>query len=178
MVYAAMRRLRLYLLLVGICLLSLPFTGNLAAQQMMVPENIQAALLDKILPFAPRLADEATIKLLIVYDPGTRTLAERQAAAMSPRWQVDLVLEQNSATQIQEYDVVYFYKASKPLLEACKEHKVLSVSGNRELAENGSVSLAIGLANDKPRLFVNISSLRAEEHNFSPEVQRIASVTR
>ena len=48
--------------------LSFTVTGNIFCQDMPMPENIQAALLTKVLKFNPNISGKAKISLLIVYN--------------------------------------------------------------------------------------------------------------
>ena len=57
------------LLYLGVFLLSI---NHGYSQNMPVPENIQAALLPKVIKFNPSLAEKKTIRMLIVYDSNSR----------------------------------------------------------------------------------------------------------
>ena len=58
----------------------------------------------------------------------------------------------------------------------CKSHRVLSISGTPRNAEEGYISVAIGLYTDKPRIYINLTSLKAEDNDISAELLRFAQV--
>lgn len=62
-------------------------------------------------------------------------------------------------------------------LELCTTHQALSISGVPELAQSGSVSIAIGLgADNRPQILVNARRLQSEQHKFSADLLRIAKL--
>lgn len=150
----------------------------LFAQNVRIPENIQGALLEKALKFNTRLSQETNISMLIIYSENSQVSAERQRRAVSSHWTVSMALDVTSVTDLSAYDLVYFMPGTEKQALSCKEYDVLSVSGTSLSVEQGLVSMAFGLQNDKPRIFVNISSLKAEGHSFSSEILRIMQVTK
>jgi len=147
-------------------------------QNVLIPENIQAALMEKALKFNTRLADKTDISMLIIHDENSRVSAERQSRTSNSAWSVTLSMDILSVGDLEAYDLVYFMPGTEKQARECKKHKVLSDTGISAYVEQGLISIAFGLRNDKPRIFVNISSLKAEGHSFSSEILRIMQVTK
>jgi hypothetical protein len=58
----------------------------------------------------------------------------------------------------------------------CKNNKVLSVAGVSGYAEQGFVSIAFGIMNNNPKIYLNLTSLGKEGQSLSSEILRIATV--
>ena len=65
---------------------------------------------------------------------------------------------------------------TKPQYSLCRQYKVLSVTGTSDFVENGQVSIGFGLKNNKPIIFVNLSSLEKEGQSLSTDILRIAKI--
>lgn len=148
----------------------------LQAQTMPIPANIQAALMTKVLKFNSKLADKPSIKMLVVYDASSRLGKDELVNELVKSMEVKAVVSSELGSFIHDYDVVYFMPGAQENWSLCKENKVLTIAGVSKYAEDGTVSIAFGLQNDKPKIFVNISSLKSEEQNLSSELLRIAKV--
>ena len=149
---------------------------KLSAQVMPVPINIQAALMSKVLKFNSKLAEKSSIKILIVYNADSKICKDEMVAELVKSMEVKAINPSELEASIKGYDVVYFMPGAQENWNLCKENKVLTISGISKYTEDGSVSIAFGLLNDKPKIFVNISSLKAEEQNLSSDLLRIAKV--
>ena len=148
------------------------------SQTINLPENIQAALLEKVLRFDSRLGDKESIKMLILYDSKSKVRAERQKNALPSYWDVSLYSDLYAPGDLSQFDLVYFMPGTEFKANLVKEYGILSVSGVPAYVKTGLVSMAFGLENDKPKIFMSISSLKRENHSFSAEILRIVKVNR
>lgn len=150
--------------------------GLCYSQTMFVPENIQAALLPKVLKYNPSLNQNQKIKMLIVYDSyslaSKNALIKELSVIMDPKAILTPDLEKN----IADFDLVYFMPGLQNLASMCKTKGVLSVAGISEYVENGQISLAFGVMNNKPKIFINLTSLEKEGQSLSSEILRISKV--
>ena len=145
-------------------------------QDMPIPIKIQSALLVKILKFNPKFADKETLNMLIVYTINTKSYKDELVGYLSEHMGLDAAKPTEIDESIKNYDLVYFMPGTQSKAVLCKTHKVLSVTGISEFAEDGTISLAFGIQNDKPKIYINLTSLKQEEHNFSSDLLRIATI--
>lgn len=146
------------------------------SQTKSVPENIQAALLPKILKFNPTFDHKQKIRMLIVYDNFSQSSKNELIKELSVIMDTKAVLTPDLERNIADFDLVYFMPGLQKLASMCKEKGVLSVAGISEYVENGQVSLAFGVLNDKPKIYVNLTSLEKEGQSLSSEILRISKV--
>lgn len=86
------------------------------------------------------------------------------------------VLSDELEKYITNCDLVYFMPGNQDKATICKTYNVLSVTGISQYVEQGKISLAFGLQNNKPKIFINLSSLEKEGQSLSSELFRIAKV--
>ena len=114
--------------------------------------------------------------MLIVYN--NKTLEQKNE--MQTQLQEMMDIKSSPENEVQNigksYDIVYFMPGSEDKSYICKNNKMLSVSGAAKFVQNGNISIAIATENDKPRIFVNLSSLKAEEQSMSTDILRISKV--
>jgi len=146
------------------------------SQNMPVPENIQAALLPKILKFSPALSQQAKIKILIVYDNNSLASKDELIKGLGANLESKAIRSAELEKEIVNCNLVYFMPGVQELASLCKTHKVLSVAGISQYVEDGKISLAFGLQNNKPKIFISLSSLEKEGQSLSSEILRIAKV--
>lgn len=147
------------------------------AQGVNLPSNIQAALMSKVLKLNPKLAEKPQIKMLVVYGGNSKVnkeelLSEIQSKNIDAKAVLLTELEQN----IKNIDVVYFMPGVQDKTGICKANKVLTITGVAKYVEDGDVSIAFALQNDKPKILVNVTSLKMEDQNLSSDLLRIAKV--
>lgn len=160
-----------------IAILLLFSLGNSAcAQNIPVPENIQAALLSKVLKFNPNFSKSSTVKMLVVYDDDSQINKDKFINGLAKTIEVlaikPLELEQN----ISNCNVVYFMSGLYDEAVLSKAHHVLSVTGVGKHVEEGRVSLGFGIENNKPKILINLTSLNQEKQSFVSDVLRIAKI--
>lgn len=162
---------------VFICLVVLIVSINYGySQNMPVPENIQAALLPKVLKFNTNFAEKKTIRMLIVYDNNSRLNKDKFIKELRGTIEITAILENEIESSIANCDLVYFMPGIEDKYEICKRYKVLSVTGISQYVEKGDMSLAFGIQNNKPKIFVNLTSLEREGQNLSSDILRIAKI--
>ena len=91
-------------------------------------------------------------------------------------FEADAVEPDKLVSEISGYDVVYFMPGLQKYAQLCEERKKLSICGMPEYIENGMVSIALGIENDKPRIYINIGHLRAEGKDVTAELLSVSYV--
>lgn len=154
------------------------FSGfQVSAQGAALPMNIQAALLTKVLKFNPKFADKPQVKVLIIYNRSTRLNKEELVSELAAKnIDVKAVQPDELGNNIKNCDIVYFMPGISDQDGICKANKVLTISGAARFVEEGQMSIAFGVQNDKPRIYINVTSLKSEDQNISSELLRIAKV--
>lgn len=150
---------------------------QLQAQPANVPMNIQAALLSKVLKMDSKLSEKEQIKVLVVYNNKSNIMKEELSAELEGKgFNVKSVLPGEVEQSAKNYDVVYFMPGLTDYSGACKANKVLTITCVSKNVENGQMSIAFDIQNDKPKIFVNVTSLKMEEQSLSSDLLRIAKV--
>ena len=146
------------------------------SQNMPVPENIQAALLPKVLKFSTNLSQNTKLRMLIVYSNNSANSKDDLIRGIGTVMEVKAIQPSELALNISKYDLVYFMPGLQKYASICKTNKVLSVTGISLYVEQGDISLGFGLQNNKPKIFVNLTSLGKEGQSLSSEILRITKV--
>lgn len=146
------------------------------SQNMPVPENIQAALLPKVLKFSPEISSKEKITMLIVYDKNSESSKDQIKSELDGFIVVKGILKSELEKNISECNLVYFMPGLQEEAILCKKYKVLSVTGISAYVERGEVSLGFGVRNNKPKILVNLKSLENEGQSLSSEVLRISII--
>lgn len=146
------------------------------AQNIPVPENIQAALLPKVVKFRPEFSSKTKIKMLIVYDNNSTISKNEFLKELGSSMEIRAVFTQDLEKTISGYDLVYFMPGTQDESVICKKYKVLSVTGVSQYIEQGKISLGFGIQNNKPKILVNLTSLEREGQSLSSEILRIAKI--
>lgn len=131
----------------------------------------------KIFKYVPQLRDLKTIRLLVV----TPTISNMDTKDFIKAFeQTDIKILTCTPTQfekeIQNSDVIYFMPKTESYTDLCKKYKKLSITGIKKYTQEGRISLALSLVSDKPRLFVNIESLKSENFSISADILRLAQL--
>lgn len=150
--------------------------NSLFAQTVQVPENIQAALLSKVLKFNQDLQKTANIKILVVYNKNLEINRDNFINGLDESISVKAIKPIELEKNISDYKVVYFMSGLNKEAILCKKHKVLSVTGTNQYVENGEISLGFKVENNKPRIVMNLTSLEKEEQFFSSDILRISKI--
>jgi hypothetical protein len=149
---------------------------NSSGQTMPLPINIQAALMTKVLKFNSRLAERSLIRMLIVYNNTSSSSKDALLSQLDKSIEAKAILPEEIEENINVADVVYFMPGLEETSKVCKTNNVLTITGIVLYVEEGDISIALGIMNDKPKVFINITSLKSEEQNISSDLLRIAKV--
>lgn len=160
-----------------LALLLAPLTALVAA--MPVPVHLQAAIFKKIFSYDRSLAS-GNAKVLVVQPDGApgqrdevvRAFTENGIKASATR-AADVRKDIGGAT------VVYLLPGvdAGAIAPLCASGKVLSVTGDSAIYQGGGAAVAIGIAEGKPKIMVNLKRLRADGHELSGELLKLAQVT-
>ncbi|MBB5269012.1 MULTISPECIES: YfiR/HmsC family protein [Algibacter] len=151
--------------------------GNIVnAQKIAVPENIQAALLTKVLKYNPQIPQNNKIKILVVYNNNTLLDKDEFIKGLGSSMVVKAITPKELEKNISGFQVVYFMEGIHGFSDLCKANKVLSVTATTRFVEEGEVSLGFGIENSKPKILVNLTSLDMEGQSFSSDILRIGKI--
>ncbi|GAL61965.1 hypothetical protein JCM19300_711 [Algibacter lectus] len=145
-------------------------------QKIAVPENIQAALLTKVLKYNPQIPQNSQIKILVVYNDNTILDKDEFIKGLGSSMAFKAITTRELAKNISEFDVVYFMEGINGFSELCRSNKVLSVTATTRFVEEGEISLGFGIENSKPKILVNLTSLDMEGQSFSSDILRIGKI--
>lgn len=155
--------------------------GNLMAAEMPVPTNLQVAIFEKIFSYDKTLQSNGDWRVVVVYenDPGAlrnEVVAGFQGVGIPAR----AVKVDRLDTEIGGAAAAYVLPGVSSALvkELCAENGVLSISGLPSLAEEGDVSISIGTKGRKPQIIIHMGRVRAEGHELSAEILKLAKLIR
>lgn len=146
------------------------------AQNISVPENIQAALLTKVLKYNPQIPQNSEIKILVVYNNNSLLDKDEFIKGLGNSMVVKAITPRDLEGTISNFDVVYFMKGINGFSKICRDNKVLSVTATTRFVEEGEISLGFGIENNKPKILVNLTSLGLEGQSFSSDILRIGKI--
>jgi hypothetical protein len=136
----------------------------LVAQKAQIPPQVQAALLKKIFSFDKALSMKTAIDITVI-GGGNEILSALKNAGLN-------AVSGNTA----DGDVVYVGSESSATKASTTKAGILSVSGIPANAENGSVSIALGVEGGKPKIIINMVQLKAEGHELSADLLMLARI--
>ncbi|WP_159020040.1 YfiR/HmsC family protein [Algibacter sp. L3A6] len=145
-------------------------------QKIAVPENIQAALLTKVLKYNPQIPQDNKIKILVVYNNNTVLDKDEFIKGLGSSMVVKAITPKDLERNISEFNVVYFMEGINGFSKMCRINKVLSVTATTRFVEEGEISLGFGIENNKPKILVNLTSLDMEGQSFSSDILRIGKI--
>lgn len=149
-------------LLITIFILSGAITYNISAQS--VPTNLQAALFKKIFSFDKTLAGGAEVAVIGPSSDGI--VSAFKAAGINAK----------ASDNLAGANVVYVMPGAPSPKDQTGAKSILSISGDASYAESGKVAIALGIEGGKPQIIIHMGQLKAEKHEFSPELLKIAKV--
>jgi len=80
----------------------------------------------------------------------------------------------------EQIDVVFIAKGEKhqvkKLLELTQSEKILSCTSKAEYVATCGVTMAVGLKDNKPKIYLNLSSAKREGADFSAKFLRVAEI--
>lgn len=152
------------------------FASIVNAEPVKVPLNIQSAMIAKLVKYNSKLSSKHRVKLLIVYNSKTSDQKNAMQSQLQEFMDIKSATDNDASGVGKNFDVVYFMPGSENMAYICKNNKMMSVSGVAKYVQNGEVSIAIATENDKPKIFFNLSSLKAEDQSMSTDILRISKV--
>jgi hypothetical protein len=151
------------------------FYMPLTAQEMAVPTDMQAALFKKIFSFDKSLS--GTPKVLVLHTDASSGVKDQVIKSFgSVGITAEGIKSDQLAGSVGANTVVYVAPGASSPKALCSSKKALSISGVASLAESGQVSVAIGVEGGKPKIIVNMSQLKAEGHDLSADLLKLAKV--
>ncbi|MDJ0835963.1 MAG: YfiR family protein [Acidobacteriota bacterium] len=153
-------------------LLVLVLLGTPAPSQDKAPPNIQAALFMKLLAFYTNLgSDPFTIH--VVGAPNVAKALKTYIGKKAGKAKLKSVTE-GSGPPNGVAQIVYVGQDAGTLTKYCQANGVLSITGISKYVNEG-VTLGIGVENGKPKILLNLSSTKAENINWNPQILKVAS---
>ena len=145
--------------------------------QMAVPPKLQAAIFQKIFTYDRALAGNT--RLIVVFPdkaPGQRDEVIR--AFQDNGIKATAVKLSGLKEALGGANVVYLLPgtASSEVIQLCASRKALVISGDSGQAEDGTVAVAVGALEGKPKIFVNLGQLKAGQHELAPDLMKLAKV--
>ena len=150
--------------------------GPLAARAQAVPAPLQAAIFHKVLKYDSALAGVDSLAVVIV---GREATAEQLAASFRKLGvKATTVNLADLAGALEGTAALYLGDAKVAQLAGAlaKEAKILTLSGDSDLARGGLVSVALGISGGKTEIIVNMKRLAEEGHKLSADLLALASV--
>jgi YfiR/HmsC-like len=153
---------------ISLILIALASATNFA-QSMPVPANLQAALFQKIFAFDKTLAAKGNVQVAIIGNSSSDIVAALQSVGISAK-------AVNSDQVPSDVSVVYIMPGVTSTKQQSASKGILSISGVPSYAENGSVSIGLGVEDGKPKIIINMSQLKAERQELSADLLKIAKI--
>ena len=140
------------------------------AAPQSAPAHLQAALILKLLPYYGNLGD----KQITIHVVGADDVAEQLKSSLGKALgKATLVNVTTGDTPVDGAAVVYVGKNAADNISWTQAHQALSITGNPDLVTQG-VTLGIGLENAKPKIFLNLTSSKAEGADWNPAILKVA----
>ena len=143
-----------------------------AQAQGQAPAKIQAALFMKLLAYYTNLGSEP----FIIHVVGAPDVAgELKAYVGKTAGKASLAdVTEGSGPPSGKAHIIYVGKDPKSLIDYSQSNKILSITGIPKFVNEG-VTLGIGVEKGKPKILLNLSSTKAENINWNPQILKVAS---
>lgn len=159
-----------------VILLFFSLGNSVFSQNIPVPENIQAALLTKVLKYNPQIPQNKRVRILIVYDNSSQNSKDEFIKGLGGLMDIKAVYPSEIEQNITNFHAVYFMTEIQNYAALCKKYKILSVTGLAKYVEQGEISLGFVTQNNKPIIVINLTSLDREGQSFSSDILRISKI--
>lgn len=141
-----------------------------------LPEKIQAAIFVKILSMSKEIVEQDEITIHVLNAPG---VASEMRKAVGRSIGDGILVEVNEDPGLPERtpSVVYIGDCDDvaSLIQYCRRHRVLSMTGSPELVEQG-VTLALASTDGKPAILLNVVATNEEKITWSPSLLKLATI--
>ncbi len=140
--------------------------------QRVAPAKLQAVLFTKVLAFDTNLGSED----FIIHVIGEATVAKELRKLIGTKCGNATLKEVSEGTGVPDNGakVIYLQEANAEVVAFSRNKKLLTITGNPTLV-SGSVSLGIGVENDKPTILLNLANSKEEGIVWNPAILRVAT---
>jgi hypothetical protein len=148
-----------------------------AAQTMPVPLNRQTVMFKRVFEYDRTLGGKSP-RVLVVHDGGMEDLHDLLASFEFAKIEAVPVHYSQLGERINGATVAYILPGvpAATYLDRCAENAVLTISGLPSLVQKGHVSIAIGAGQGRAEILVHLGRLKAEKHDISAELLKLARV--
>lgn len=158
--------------------LGLIVTASLA-QTDEVPDDLQAALFEKIFRYVKTLERPDDVVVLTVFEEDERRKARQIADAFLAIGVDSRPVEMKDLSEtISERSVLYVLPSasSAEIAALCEEHRLLSLSGSSSTVESGGAAVGVRLSEGRPQILVNMTRLQRDGQRISADLLKLAKV--
>ena len=148
----------------------------LAAEEMPVPAKFQAVLFKRIFAYERVLKTQPEVRVLLASDSAAANELQREFEALGVGAHV--LAPDEGRVNLDAGTVLFLFPDTPPALrEQALKRKVLCISGYPALVLEGKASIGVDKkADGKPQILVHLRRLKAEGHELSSDVLRLARV--
>jgi hypothetical protein len=161
--------------------MSTVFQLGALCEEMPVPGKKQGSIFKKIFSYDKALkGDGETTVFIVGADKEDEAVQELVKAFRDQGMFPAIVGEAGMSGIASPRSVVYLMPGADPasIRRYCTESGVLSISGSPSFAENGDVAISVNKKDSGTEIIVNMPRLKAERHEFSAELLKLARVIR
>lgn len=144
-----------------------PFT----MAQRVAPAKVQAKMFGKLLAFYTNLGTKE-FKIHVVGAPSVAKEFNKLVGTKIGNATLAGVSQGDGLPEAKA-DVIYLAKKHEAVSAFAKEKRVLSITGNPKLVENGA-TLGVGIAGGKPKILLNVNTSKEEGIIWNPAILRVA----
>lgn len=169
---------RAFLLSIALCL---AFRLGAMGEEMPIPGKRQGSIFKKIFSYDKALqGDGETTVFIVGAEKEDRSVHELVKAFRDEGMFPAIVGEARMSGIASPRSVVYLMPGADKaqIRQYCTESGVLSISGVPSYAETGDVSISVNKKGSGTEIIVNMQRLKAERHEFSAELLKLARVIR
>jgi protein TonB len=156
-------------------------SGGVALAQAVASPAVQAATFGKIFGF-DRSLERGKLRILVLNDQpsGKDAAVSLQQAFTAAGLPAEVSTAAAAKGRLNASTVAYLMPGTvtpQVLEEAAAAH-TLTIAGDPALAEQGKVSVGLGMRGDKPDIVVHMERVQAEGHEFAAQLLSFARVIR
>lgn len=148
--------------------------GMMAAPALAAPQaapaKLQAALIMKLLPYYSNLGNKEVSIHVVGADDVANILKAHVGKSIGSAKLVNIT---TGDTPAAGSSVVYVGKDASSNTSWTQANKALSITGNPDFVTQG-VTLGIGMEAAKPKIFLNLTSSKAEGADWNPAILKVA----
>lgn len=140
--------------------------------QRVAPAKLQAVLFTKVLAFDTNLGSED----FIIHVIGEATVAKELRKLIGTKCGNATLKDVSEGPGVPDNGakVIYLQDANADVIAFSRNKKLLTITGNPSLVSD-SVSLGVGVENDKPTILLNLTNSKEEGIVWNPAILRVAT---